>query len=79
MKENFADCLHYNVQEARLLIGNVYQQTEKLLLENKEKLRIVSTHSSMLSHVDLFFLHILKFLCLLVYHNNNNMTIYKAP
>jgi len=30
------------MQEARLLVGNVYRQTEKLLLENKEKLRIVS-------------------------------------
>lgn len=28
--------------EARLLVGNVYRQTEKLLLESKEKLRIVA-------------------------------------
>jgi len=40
---NLLYCL-YVIQEARLLVGNVYRQTEKLLLENKEKLRIVSTY-----------------------------------
>jgi len=44
LTHQLADCLHYNVQEARLLVGNVYRQTEKLLLESKEKLRIVSTN-----------------------------------
>ena len=32
----------YYLQEARILIGKAYKVTEKILLENKEKLRVVS-------------------------------------